>query len=339
MTFCAAPFVHMVQNPDGKFRTCCMYGEPLKGHYKNIKEAFESEENKIIRNRMLSGENLIECKKCDIDEMHQGKVKKSYRGEFNRLYGDFVDSLKFKYLEISTSNRCNFKCISCGPRFSNQYGKTIDNELPAKENFEDVVSLKILGGEPFLDKRNISLLEMVPRQQIDLMVVTNNSIFPNQYTLDLLSEFKHLNLNISIDGIGKIAEFVRYGTKWSKFERNWNKWLEWIELDKNNRSFSPHFVFHSLNAPFFDETLQWSNVELKKWSWDFLVSPSWLNMSYLPDHLKSFILNENSLLNKPLKDFLKLNEYNKKHFHHLLSTIDDVPNKMETYIDLFYRKL
>ena len=57
----------------------------------------------------------------------------------------------------------------------------------------------------------------------------------NQYTLDLLSEFKHINLNISIDGIGRIAEFVRYGTKWSKFERNWNKWLKWIEMDKNTR--------------------------------------------------------------------------------------------------------
>ena len=31
MTFCAAPFVHMVQNPDGQFRTCCMYEKPLGG--------------------------------------------------------------------------------------------------------------------------------------------------------------------------------------------------------------------------------------------------------------------------------------------------------------------
>ena len=100
MTFCAAPFVHMVQNPDGQFRTCCMYQQPLKGKYSNIKEAFDSEENNIIRKRMLSGEKLKECEKCDIDEMHEGKIKKSYRGEFNRLYGDFVDFPKFKYLEI-----------------------------------------------------------------------------------------------------------------------------------------------------------------------------------------------------------------------------------------------
>ena len=52
MTFCAAPFVHMVQNPDGQFRTCCMYEKPLSGKYANIKEAFDSQENKIIRQRI-----------------------------------------------------------------------------------------------------------------------------------------------------------------------------------------------------------------------------------------------------------------------------------------------
>ena len=38
MTFCAAPFVHMTQNPDGQYRTCCMYEKPLAGKYKTIKE-------------------------------------------------------------------------------------------------------------------------------------------------------------------------------------------------------------------------------------------------------------------------------------------------------------
>ena len=34
------------------------------------------------------------------------------------------------------------------------------------------------------------------------------------------------------------------------------------------------FVFHSLNSTFFDETLEWSNIILKNWSWDFLVTLS-----------------------------------------------------------------
>ena len=349
MTFCAAPFVHMVQNPDGQFRTCCMYEKPLGGKYANIREAFDSEENNIIRQRMLSGEKLPECIKCDIDETHKGKVKKSYRGEFNRLYGEFVKELKFKFLEISVSNKCNFKCIDCGPRFSNQFGPTIENELSSEENFQDIVSLKILGGEPFLDKKNIKLLEMVPRHQIELMVVTNNSIFPNDYTLDLLSEFKLVNLNISIDGIDKIAEYVRFGTKWSRFERNWNKWLDWIHMNRKTRYFCPHFVLHSLNAPFFDETIKWSKIPIVDWSWDFLHTPKWLNASYLPDHIKEYILKKNKNVREPLKKFLYSNELDKKIFKQLLNQNDrhkfvpaesyNVPDVMEDYIDLFYRNL
>ena len=339
MTFCIAPFVHMVQNPDGHFRTCCMYEKPLNGNYENIKEAFESEENTIIRNRMLSGENLIECKKCDIDEHHSGKNEISYRQTFNKKYSkSYITSPVFKNLEFSVSNKCNLKCIDCGPRFSNQFGPTIVNDLPNKKDVEHLDFLKILGGEPFLDKKNIDLLKIVPRKKMKLMLVTNNSIFPSEEILNLLDDFRYLNINLSIDGIDEVAEYVRYGTKWTKFERNWNKWVEW----GNKRKYChivPHFVLHSLNAPFFEETVSWSKMNFSSWSWDFLVSPSWLNMSYLPGHVKSYILSKNNLLNNPLENFLNINQHDKKIFRQLLSVIDEVPEKMETYVDLFYRNL
>ena len=64
MTFCIAPFVHMVQNPDGHFRTCCMYEKPLNGNYENIKEAFESEENTIIRKLAPFVRDVPRCFLC-----------------------------------------------------------------------------------------------------------------------------------------------------------------------------------------------------------------------------------------------------------------------------------
>jgi hypothetical protein len=329
----------MVQNPDGQFRTCCMYEKPLRGNYKNIQEAFDSEENKIIRQKMLSGERLLECNKCDIDEMHNGKHGISYRKTFNDSYGfDFVKAPLFKNLEFSTSNKCNFKCIDCGPRFSNQFGPTIENDLPNIEDLQHLEFLKILGGEPFLDKKNIELLDMLPRKNIKLMLVTNNSIFPNETTLKLLSEFKFININLSIDGIQRIAEFVRYGTKWEKFERNWNKWQEWGR-DRKNCHIVPHYVMHSLNAPFFEETLAWSKIKFSWWSWDFLVTPEWLNMSYLPDHLKTYIIDNNDKLKPPLVKFLNSNKHDSKIFRKLLSKTEDAPPQMDNYIDLFYRNL
>ncbi len=338
MTFCAAPFVHMVQNPDGQYRTCCMYEKPLKGDYKNIKEAFDSEENKIIRERMLSGDDLEECKKCDIDEMHSAKKQLSYRNEFNKKYADYVNQPRFKTLEISVSNKCNFKCIDCGPRFSNQFGPTIENDLPNIEDFYDVDFLKILGGEPFLDKRNIELFKLIPRNNIELLLVTNNSIFPRNDVLDLLLDFKKINITISIDGKNDIAEFVRFGTKWKKFERNWKKWFSWSENYKQI-TIIPHFVFHSLNAPFFEEVFRWSKLELDSWSWDILISPDWLNISFLPEHVKQYILNKNINLNKPLEKFLMMDNYDEKVFHQLLKSLELAPPVMDEYIDLFFKKI
>ena len=46
------------------------------------------------------------------------------------------------------------------------------------------------------------------------MLVYKQFYFYQQPVLDLLSEFKHLNINISIDGIREVAEYVRPGTKY-----------------------------------------------------------------------------------------------------------------------------
>ena len=348
-----APFVHMVQNPDGQYRTCCMFEKPLEGKYNDIKEAFDSEENQKIRQRMLSGEHLPECEKCDIDESHGGKHYKSYREFFNILFdSQYIKNPIFKTLEISLSNKCNFKCIDCGPRFSDQFGPTIKNNLPKFDNFNNLVHLKLLGGEPFLEKRNFDLLKNIPRKNMTLMLVTNNSIFPNDEILNLIVDFNQLDINISIDGIGEVAEFVRYGTKWSRFEKNWNKWFDWYSSSVDSLGnpvkkrphvhIIPHFVMHTFTAPFYQETKDWSNIEVNSWSWDFLHNPDWLNLSFLPDHIKTFILKENQEFDEVLKGslskFLSSNSYSENTFNKIKNYIlkHDVPKKMEEYIDLFF---
>ena len=332
MTFCAAPFVHMVHNPDGQYRTCCMFEKPLKGQYKNIQEAFDSEENQIIRKRMLSGETLPECKKCDYDEEHRGKVVVSYRGQFNERWPKPDGNIRS--LEISTSNICNFKCITCDEHFSNQFGETIKNELPDPKVYEHLEHLKILGGEPFLDKRNYEIIEQAPREQCELQLVTNGSIYPPENIVKLLNEFKKTTINVSIDGIGEIAEFVRPGTKWERVERNFRKWEEHRDYPRFN--VHPHFVLHALNAPYFEDFLSWVGMPCQSLSWDILVSPKHLNISYLPDHIKEYILDKNPTLRDTLETFMASNKYTVRHFHKLGMTAFNAPDIMDDYIEKFY---
>ena len=99
---------------------------------------------------------------------------------------------------------------------------------------------------------------------------------------------------------------------------------------------------HTFTAPFYQETKDWSNIEVNSWSWDFLHNPDWLNLSFLPDHIKTFILKENQEFDEVLKGslskFLSSNSYSENTFNKIKNYIlkHDVPKKMEEYIDLFF---
>ena len=69
------------------------------------------------------------------------------------------------------------------------------------------------------------------------------------------------------------------------------------------------------------------------------MTPEHLNMSYLPNRVKEYILSKNKHLKKPLEKFLNLNSYNKTHFKKLLSQITFVPDQMEEFIDLCFREI
>ena len=334
MTYCAAPFVHMVHNPDGQYRTCCMYDKPLEGEYRNVQEAFDSEGNKVIRKRMLSGETLPECIKCDLDEEHRRKMVVSYRSQFNERWPK--PDGKIRSLEISTSNICNFRCLTCSEHFSNQFGKTIKNELPDPKVYEHLEHLKILGGEPFLDKRNYEILEQAPRSQCELQIVTNGSIYPPENIVKLLHEFKKTTINVSIDGIGEVGEWVRPGMKWKRVERNFRKWKE--QRDYPFFNVHPHFVFHALNAPYFEDFLAWARMPIQWFSWDLLVSPKYLNISYLPDHIKEYIIDKNPTLRETLETFMAKNEYSERNFYKLVKIASIAPDIMEDYIEKFFER-
>ena len=326
----------MVQNPNGEFRPCCMYHFPLKEKYKNISEAFYSEEMNQMRSDMERGIEHEGCSKCKLDEKHSAKKslykknRESYRKQFDGWYPN--PKLGIRYLEISTSNRCNFKCITCNERFSNQFGDTIDNDLPDPAIYENLDRLKLLGGEPFLDKRNIEILKAVPRKNIELWMVTNGSIWPNEETVKLLNEFKKLVISVSIDGYGELAEFVREGTKWERIERHMNRFH--YEFDAK-----PHFVFHSINAPFFEETTEQFDFRVEEWSTDFLLGPKWLNIQYLPYDVKQYIIHKNPLLSESLTKYLIEDKFRGDLFETLMSRLTGYPELLDDYVELLYGRM
>ena len=334
--FCMAPWTHIQQNSYGEINPCCMFYGKDKVYtkkYDSLQDAFDGSENAKLRNRMLNGEYIDSCKKCYRDE---DLGKSSYRQRFNDRY-NLNEMPAIRELELALSNKCNFKCVTCNTRFSSSWYDedkllertqftNIGRYYKSSFNVHDIdlsqlTELKILGGEPFLEKDLLNVFKNINKKNVTLFFVTNNSIFPSDEWLNQFKQFKKVRFIISLDGVNDVAEFVRYGKKFKKFEKNYSNWIQLSKTDLTNIKVIPHFVFHALNCFDLNNTLEWMTQyhdNLKILSYDFLESPNELSVKYLPNDVKTKILSENNnFLHDQIENFLKMSKYDKEVYNKL----------------------
>ncbi len=372
--FCIAPWVHVCQNVGGRLKPCCRFFDPYEFDRENrptIKEFISGPEMNKMRTKILNKEFVNGCSKC-YDEDKNGKS--SLRANLNAEYRDTTDLTepKLRYLEIGTSNACNFKCITCASNYSTSWYED-DIELRKRGFFREeqkknkfvitdneylnvdltnLNKLKILGGEPFMEPRNLELFERLDSlgllEGLTLELVTNASVLPTEKWLDYLKKIKRISLVISLDGIEEVAEFVRYGTDWSKVSKNTLWWNQFCKEYNHHMQF--HFVIHAFNAFNIIDTIDWveDNHPDLLLNFDCLFGPRYLNISYLPDWWKDDILrnlnyikrisNRNYSLN-----FINKNTYNKEICQEMITYVEHLEeirnHKLPAIYKLYIKKL
>jgi organic radical activating enzyme len=154
-------------------------------------------------------------------------------------------------IELRFSNLCNMKCRMCDETSSSTFAaekiehnikpdkagshieysvipitKTEDRSIEGlkdKSFLSSVRKVCLTGGEPFLIKEYYDYLDYLIdngfNKQIDIELYTNCSVF-NPLFVDRLAKFKRVELVMSIDAVGKSAEYIRSGTDWPKVENN-----------------------------------------------------------------------------------------------------------------------
>jgi molybdenum cofactor biosynthesis enzyme MoaA len=316
---CLAPWNHIQINGDGVINPCCAFSPTIYNKkYDSLQDAFDGIENDFLRKRMLKDEKIASCEKCN---MYENLNKFSYRMHFNKKYDrDTIKNPKIRELELSLDNTCNFKCVTCSSRFSSRWFN--DDKLMIKHGFsrhsnallqdKQVINnsgdlndldlselnyLKIIGGEPFINIKYLTILKNILIENTDLAIITNNSVFPVKW-LDTILRSKSLRIFISIDGVYDTGEFVRYGMNFNKFTKNLLKWKK-IEEECENVSIVFNFVTHSMNVLNLKNTIKYleecgfpievDEMRNERLEVDFLKEPSYLNISYLPDTTKKMI--------------------------------------------------
>lgn len=116
---------------------------------------------KRVRKEMLEGGKPKECDYCwNIEDTSNAFSDRTYKSSEPWSAPHFEDVMKAgykhnfnpKYVEVSFSNTCNFKCSYCGPQYSSKWVEEINTFGPYKTstNFNDIEPFKKEGTMPYL---------------------------------------------------------------------------------------------------------------------------------------------------------------------------------------------
>lgn len=127
------------------------------------------------------------------------------------------------YMGIDLTEKCNLRCVHC--RVSTSDDKL--NEIPlnkVKELIDEISKMKVIqiilsGGEPFIRKDILEILEYCVKKKIPDLIVVTNGLLLNEERIDKLKKSGLKKIAVSLDGLKESHEMIRgKGT----FERTLN---------------------------------------------------------------------------------------------------------------------
>ena len=279
--FCPAPWIGLYYHSNAASPCCTMDTITI-----SPSNYLESNWLKSLKQEFLDGKQPARCSSCWIKE-RQGL--KSIRTYFTKKFS-FEEAIAIdstKHLELRESNLCNFACRMCNPTDSVKLEREIKehpelanfyrpnpNSDMSEENWQKILdtslglsTLFLTGGEPMLMKRYYDLLDHLiangRNETIELKIYTNCSVY-NPIFVDKLLKFKNLTLVLSIDAIGKTAEYQRYGTDWQTVRSNVFKFLELpIRLSVHSTITAYSILDISSLADFFVEIRGYDKLKAK----------------------------------------------------------------------------
>ena len=212
-TICAVPWMHLNFEPNGKVIPCCLtsvhnyFAGDLT--HQTIEEIWNSDNMKSLRKDMVEGKEPEICRKCFDRERVTGESGRFYHNrDFPQVLEKIPEitledgtctTMELKYWDFRFSNLCNFKCRSCGPRYSSAWvpdakklGLTDQEKVWSIDSVDDKTNFDFLkdqvdhveriyfaGGEPLLMDEHWQILDMLAdkkRFDVKLSYNTNASV-------------------------------------------------------------------------------------------------------------------------------------------------------------------
>lgn len=255
-----------------------------------------------IRTDMMNDVRSEWCKACwDIEDAGL----KSDRLIKNESYDFYADkdiirveqevksgNYSIQMLKISTTNLCNATCATCNSGSSSAWGALLGDSTYVKIPIEvydnidwkQIVYINIMGGEPLYEKTTWYILDKLlsaGNKDCFISITTNGSIYPKGDRLAILKQIKNLSINFSIDGTGKVFEYMRFPLTWDKTLENISKFRTFV----SNNSVS--YTVSNLNVIYLNQTMAWLKQEGLPNGFNIVSYPSYFSPSAFPDEIKA----------------------------------------------------
>ena len=279
-SFCAALWTSIYQSPNGDVAPCCVWdGTTPIGNVNNtsLHELYKSDKILELKEKMLSGERLNECRYCNKleDDIPGDDGSRTFFNEnfFESIDWDSSDT-KFLYWDLRISNLCNFKCRMCFHDLSSEWYddavKLLNDsndihkrELPEnriikindkskfwnelESHYDYVESIYFAGGEPFLNEHHYKILQdLGDRKLYDTKIIVNTNASINKWKrkniLEYYRNFNHIVFGFSIDGSYEVGEYIRSGLEYEQWKKNVKEFVDFVK-ERNTYDITYLFQF------------------------------------------------------------------------------------------------
>ena len=288
-----------------------------------ISDIWQSNYMKDVRLKMASGESVEFCEKCYSMESLGTTSKRMLCNEADMIdnieeivedtvLNNGVTKTNPTFFDLRLGNLCNLKCRMCNPLNSSQIQKeysTIKNnsirsfsiEVPMDintwfltdefwgdlENYIPYINhLYFTGGEPTLIEQHYTFLEeMINRGFSENIILRYNTNLTNTQPrfMNILKNFKTVRLACSIDGYGKIDEYIRSPSKWETIVNNFTTYITEVP----HVTLSVASALQALNVLYYRELYEWLYDINKQYNRDIAINVGMVNK---PPHLSVDIL-------------------------------------------------
>ena len=299
----------------GTIKPCCvMRGVPNQPFWEN-KHHQEVDWWKEVKSDLESGIRHPYCYACwNLEAVGERSTRNHGNDWFVK---DWIGPITpWTWVDLKLGNLCNLQCRMCHAGNSTQIAKEIDNNLdedwPAhtmkkyrgnlrvtdwyndsefydqlRNNASKIRYLKFTGGEPTIISHVHDVMEWFVKsghaEHIDAQITTNGTNTKMEL-YENMEKFKSAEVRVSVDGVGKVYEYIRYPHKWKQFEKNMGILTTQFDLAVSFcYTLVPYNLFDIDNFSAWFSTIKTNTVS--GWSINPATVPDFMDVRNLPEDM------------------------------------------------------